>query len=256
MSERTDREGGTDQEQRDILHRLLPEGWSEILDQELELLELEGLIKPDLLRKSISDRVKLLKLRAEAQPANGLETHAQTAIDWAETELKKQQADWKTEREGLQAQKAEIEARVAAREAEIAAALESLQDVLNQLKALPQEQQKAKKRYEDLDKEWQAAEGSMQTLKDYARKAAQEWLDVLEGEDYYADLNAAIEQAFDDLQKAHDRKVALVVGDGSEQSLQDVQVEIKAIDKKLAYLEQHWDTLKLRLLEQRAQARP
>jgi hypothetical protein len=237
------------------LVELLPKRWREVLDLEIQLIGLQNSLEPDLLKTSISGHTTLLKLQDQAQAANGLEQYPQAQIDEAEGKLKEQQDDWKAEKERLQQEKKAIDEQICEREETVAAAFASLQSALNQLKALPQEVQKAGKEFEALDQEWRDAQGPMKAAKAHKRNAAQDWYEVVQSDGYKDDLEAAVEQGFGDLEQAHAGKAALVVGDGSGQSLQDLQIEIKVVDKKLSYLQQHWDRLKLALLRQGAQAR-
>jgi chromosome segregation ATPase len=260
MSEERHRTGGTDQDappkretkgaQSDLLDELLPERWQEVLDLEIQLLELQGSLEADLIKKSIAGHTTLLNLQDQAQAANGLEQYPQAQIDEAEEQLKEQQGYWKADKERLQQEKKAIDEQIAEQETEVSAAFASLQNALNQLKALPQEVQKARQEFDALDQEWRDAQGPMKAAKAHRRNAAHEWYEVVKGDRYRADLEAAVEQGFGDLEQAHKGKAALVVGDGSGKSLQDVQIEIKVVDKKLSYLQKHWDRLKLALLRQ------
>jgi chromosome segregation ATPase len=233
------------------LFDLLSGDWKKILDKELDFLDRNRSSEFNLLKKEITDQTKYLGQWQPSPTKDDLEkNYSQSDINRAEKQLREQQEKWEEEKASLNKRLKEVTDKVSEQEKEIKAKEKELQSLLDDLKALPGLQEAVQKEVKQLSDKLEKAKGTKQeALIRPELEAAEEKLARLRDPVHAKNLDDAIREALDAWQGARDSlKGWMVTGINGGRSQEDLEIDIKVIDKTIEYLEQHWNALVQALL--------
>jgi chromosome segregation ATPase len=228
------------------LFDLLSGDWKKILDKELDFLDRNRSSEFNLLEKEITDLAKYLGQWQPSPTKDDLEkNYSQLDINRAEKQLREQQEKWEEEKASLNTRLKEVTDKVSEQEKEIKAKEKELQSLLNDLKALPGLQEAVQKEVKQLSDKLEKAKGTKQeALIRPELEAAEEKLARLRDPVHAKNLDDAIRETLDAWQGARDSlKGWMVTGINGGRSQEDLEIDIKVIDKTIEYLKQHWNAL-------------
>jgi len=173
-------------------------------------------------------------------------------VDW----LKAQQYQLTQKKEALQQKLAKVQEKVSAQKKTIDGWKQDLQELFQTLQALPAELKKGEQIIEQLRANLRDAEGRsfrarVEMIKQEleAAELRQKRLSTQEEQ-----LRAAIKEGLSAWRQARKDLRQLMIETETEDGQENLEIEIKQLDKTLGYLQQHQDVLIQRYLEYQAKA--
>jgi chromosome segregation ATPase len=232
---------------------LLYEHWKQVLDKELELLDKDRPVERKLLEQQIKDWQRYATTQDDLVSLTELD-YSQEELGRAKDWLYAQKARPEEEKGRLQERLKRVQSQIETQEAKIKRWEDDLRELLGRLRALPTEIEQAEQQVQQLqsaldDARARGFEPRIRML-ERSLTAAQSELEYLRDHTENV-LREAIDEALHSVKQARDDLKGLMVETaGGQESLEELEIQIKQVEKKLQYLQQQEEVFIRRYLEQ------